>query len=103
MLGTQNRDGVSKAIGLYLPFFISTTAEFPHTVEYTYLGLTGMFLGARLTVGMFFWKCLLPVILGNAVGGAFVGAYNYWVFIKRADDKHESRGNGSWLPADEDS
>lgn len=78
LLGTQNRDGISKALGLHLPFFISTTAEFPHTVEYMYLGCTGMMLGARPTVGMFLWKCLLPVILGNSVGGAFTGAYNWY-------------------------
>ncbi|KAI6889773.1 Formate/nitrite transporter, partial [Hortaea werneckii] len=78
LLGTQNRDGISKALGLHLPFVISTVAKFPHTVEYMYLGTTGMMLGARLTMGQFFWKCMLPIILGNSMGGAFTGAYNYW-------------------------
>ncbi|KAI7237098.1 Formate/nitrite transporter [Hortaea werneckii] len=99
LLGTQNRDGISKALGLHLPFVISTVAKFPHTVEYMYLGTTGMMLGARLTVGQFFWKCMLPIILGNSVGGAFTGAYNYWVFIKRADDK-ERTNNRNWLSDD---
>ncbi|RMX91408.1 hypothetical protein D0867_14977, partial [Hortaea werneckii] len=90
LLGTQNRDGISKALGLHLPFVISTVAKFPHTVEYMYLGTTGMMLGARLTMGQFFWKCMLPIILGNSMGGAFTGAYNYWVFIKRADDKERT-------------
>ncbi|KAI7547943.1 Formate/nitrite transporter [Hortaea werneckii] len=99
LLGTQNRDGISKALGLHLPFVISTVAKFPHTVEYMYLGTTGMMLGARLTMGQFFWKCMLPIILGNSVGGAFTGAYNYWVFIKRADDK-ERTNNRNWLSND---
>ncbi|KAI7286970.1 Formate/nitrite transporter [Hortaea werneckii] len=99
LLGTQNRDGISKALGLHLPFAISTVAKFPHTVEYMYLGTTGMMLGARLTMGQFFWKCMLPIILGNSVGGAFTGAYNYWVFIKRADDK-ERTNNRNWLSDD---
>ncbi|GAB1735034.1 hypothetical protein NU219Hw_g104t1 [Hortaea werneckii] len=99
LLGTQNRDGISKALGLHLPFVISTVAKFPHTVEYMYLGMTGMMLGARLTIGQFFWKCMLPIILGNSVGGAFTGAYNYWVFIKRADDK-ERTNNRNWLSDD---
>ncbi|KAI6840014.1 Formate/nitrite transporter [Hortaea werneckii] len=99
LLGTQNRDGISKALGLHLPFVISTVAKFPHTVEYMYLGTTGMMLGARLTMGQFFWKCMLPIILGNSVGGAFTGAYNYWVFIKRADDK-ERTNNRNWLSDD---
>ena len=44
--GTQNQDGISKALGLHLPFFVSTTARFPHTVEYMYLTSIGMMLGA---------------------------------------------------------
>ncbi|KAI7334683.1 Formate/nitrite transporter [Hortaea werneckii] len=99
LLGTQNRDGISKALGLHLPFVVSTVAKFPHTVEYMYLGTTGMMLGARLTMGQFFWKCMLPIILGNSVGGAFTGAYNYWVFIRRADDK-ERTNNRNWLSDD---
>lgn len=80
--GTQNHDGVSKAIGFHLPFFISITARFPHTVEYMYLAPTAMMLGAPLTVGGFLWKCMLPITLGNAIGGAlFLGAYNWWVWM----------------------
>lgn len=99
VFGTQNRDGISKALGLQLPFFISTVAKFPHTVEYMYLGTTGMMLGSRMTIAMFLWKCMLPIILGNSIGGAFTGAYNYWVFIKRADDKERSN-NRDWLRTD---
>lgn len=101
LLGSQNRDGISKALGLHLPFFISTAAKFPHTVEYMYLGATGLFLGARLTVGMFLWKCLLPIILGNTLGAMFTGSYNYWVFIKRGDDKHKAQSR-QWLSTEEE-
>lgn len=101
LFGTQNRDGISKALGLQLPFFISTVAKFPHTVEYMYLGTTAMMLGARLTVLQFLWKCMLPILLGNTLGGAFTGAYNYWVFIKRADDKALS-ANRQWLETNDE-
>ncbi|KAK5113635.1 hypothetical protein LTR62_003262 [Meristemomyces frigidus] len=97
VLGTQNRDGVSKALALWLPFFISTVAEFPHTVEYMYLGMVGMLIGAKLTVGMYLWKALLPIILGNAVGGAFVGGYNYFVFVRRGEEKQTGQRR-DWLP-----
>ena len=91
LFGTQNHDGVSKAIGLHLPFFISTTARFPHTVEYMYLGSTGMMLGAPLSVGGFLWKCMLPITLGNTIGGAlFVGAYNWWVLMY-CEDKGQAK------------
>jgi len=65
-----------------------------------YMGTTGMMLGARLTVGMFLWKCMLPIILGNTIGGAFTGVYHYWVFIKRVDDKKRSQSS-HWLPTED--
>ena len=86
--GTQNHDGVSKALGLHLPFFMSTTAKFPHTVEYMYLGSISIMLGAPLSIGRFLWSCMLPITLGNTIGGAvFVGAFNWYVFL------HSEEGN----------
>jgi formate/nitrite transporter FocA (FNT family) len=88
MLGTQNNDGISKALALYLPFFISTSAKCPHTVEYMYLATTAMFLGSEMTVAMFLGKCLLPITLGNVVGGGvFTGAYSWWVHLYCKDEK----------------
>jgi len=96
-LGTQCHDGVSKFLGLHLPFFISTTAKCPHTVEYMYLGAVGMMLGAPLSVGAYFWKCLLPITLGNIVGGSlFTGAYLWWVFIVCADEKAGHGDSNGW-------
>jgi len=95
-LGTQNQDGVSKALVLHLPFFISTSSQFPHTVEYMYLATLGMMLGAPLSIWGFLWKCMLPVTLGNSVGGSvFTGAYLWWVFLWRQDDEGKSQGGGS--------
>jgi len=98
-LGTQCHDGISKALGLHLPFLISTAAKCPHTVEYMYLGSVGMMLGAPLSIGAFFWKCLLPISLGNIVGGSvFTGAYLWWVFIVCADEKAGQGGSAGWAP-----
>lgn len=77
--GTQNQDGISKTLGLHIPFFIIITVRSPHLVEYMYMASICMMLGARLTVGAFLWKCMLPITLDNAIGGAvFVGVYNWW-------------------------
>lgn len=82
-MGSQNHDGISKALGLYLPFFLSVAARFPHTVEYMYLTAVGIMLGAPLSWGAYFWKCLLPITLGNTIGGALLtGAYSWFVFIE---------------------
>lgn len=97
LLGSQNQDGVSKALALHLPFFIATAAKCPHTVEYMYLGSTAMFLGSPMSVGMFVWKCLVPVTLGNTVGGAvFTGAYSWWVHLYCKDEKAANGDGNAW-------
>ena len=94
--GSQNHDGISKALGLHLPFFVATTIGFPHTVKYMYLASVGMMLGAPLSVAAFFWKCMLPITLGNTIGGAvFVGAYNWWVYLYCEDGESERKGGVS--------
>jgi len=90
-IGTQNRDGISKALGLHLPFFITITSGFPHTVEYMWMAPTAMLMGAKLSIGGFLWKCMLPISLGNLLGGAlFTGAYNWYVYLE-CDDGKKSR------------
>lgn len=97
LLGTQNHDGISKALSLHLPFFISTTAKAPHTVEYQYLGAIGMMLGAPMSVGEYFGKCLLPITLGNVIGGSlFTGAYLWWVYIYCKDNKANDGTGTGW-------
>ena len=92
-LGTQNQDGISKALGLYLPFLVSTAAKFPHTVEYMYLASSGMMLGAPLSIWGYLWKCLLPITLGNTIGGSVLsGAYLYYVNIKCENTKAKTDG-----------
>lgn len=50
-----------------------------------------MMLGAPLSAGDFLWKCMLPITLGNALGGAiFVGAFNWYVFI-HAEGKDKAK------------
>ncbi|TKA81956.1 hypothetical protein B0A49_02533 [Cryomyces minteri] len=94
-MGTQNGDGISKALGLHLPFFLATTARLPHTVKYMYYASAGMMMGAPLSVGGFLWKCMLPITLGNTIGGAvFTGAYNWWVFMYCEDQKAPDRFDG---------
>jgi len=105
LLGTQNHDGISKALGLHLPFLISTTAKSPHTVEYMYVAATGMMLGSPLSIGAYFWKCLLPITLGNTVGGAiFSGLYLWWVYIHCEDESAKNGSGNGWGPVrlDED-
>ena len=81
-LGTQNNDGISKALALHLPFFISVAVCFPHMVEYIHLTSLGMMLRAKLSAVGFLWRAMLPISLANTVGGAvFMGLCEWWVFL----------------------
>lgn len=93
-LGTQNQDGISKAFCLHFPFMISASSRFPHIVEYMYLATAAMQLGAPLSIGGLFWKCLLPVTLGNIIGGAFfTGSYLWWIHVSEGN-KHRYEEDG---------
>ncbi|KAK5094692.1 hypothetical protein LTR70_003918 [Exophiala xenobiotica] len=82
-LGSQNKDGISKAMGLHLPFFLSVAARYPHIVEYMYVSAVGILLGAPLGWAGYFGKCLAPITLGNTIGGAvFTGFYQWFVFME---------------------
>ena len=36
---------------------------------------------------------MLPITLGNAIGGAvFVGAYNWWVYLHCEDGENDRKG-----------
>jgi len=62
-----------------------------------YLGSIGMMLGAPLSIGAFFWKCLLPISLGNIIGGAvFSGAYLWWVLIVCGDEQAGHGDSNGW-------
>ena len=84
-------DGISKALSLWLPFTLVTASQFPHTVEYMHLAVSSMLYGGELTVAKFLWKCMLPIILGNSVGGAvFTGLDHWWVFLKCHNGERKS-------------
>lgn len=80
--GRTTMTAFQKLLDCTYPFFISVAVRFPHTVEYMYLISLGMMHGAKLSVGGFLWRAMLPISLGNTVGGAvFMGLYEWWVFL----------------------
>lgn len=88
-LGTMSLDGISKAVGLHLLFFVSIVTAFPRTVEIMYDASHGMMLGAPLSIGAHLYKCLVPITLENLTEGAvFAGAYFWIVNIYCADGEN---------------
>ena len=79
----------SKIAGLYFPIMIFVMAGFEHSIANMYYLMVGIFsnsiygvgntavnLGAALT------KNLLPVTLGNLIGGAAIGIVYWYLYLK---------------------
>jgi formate/nitrite transporter len=102
-MATGSKDIVGKLLAIFFPIWLFITSGFEHSVANMYyipagimakgtkawadaamaLGVTPEILG-NLNWGSFFIKNLLPVTLGNIVGGGiFVGAVYWYVYIKK--------------------
>ena len=85
-----------KIIGIFFPIMLFVLCGFEHSVANMYYISAGLFAKAEygisadnLTWGAFFVKNLIPVTLGNIVGGAGLVGLPYWIVYlhqKKAKD-----------------
>jgi len=77
------KDLIGKIFGIWFPIMLFVFAGFEHSVaNMTYIPM-GMFLGAEVTVGVFIIGNLLPVTIGNLIGGAVVVPFAYYFAYKK--------------------
>lgn len=96
------KDVAGKIIGLYFPIMIFVIAGFEHSVANMFYISAGLFANddmvaaaaeagtdmANLTWGNFFIKNLLPVTIGNIIGGAVLVGVVYWyIYIRPQKNK----------------
>lgn len=81
-----SKDAAGKIIGLFLPITLFVIAGYEHCVANMYFIPAGIFVSSEygisadsLTWGNFLLKNLLPVTLGNIVGGAGIVATGYYL------------------------
>lgn len=96
-LAIAGKDSISKIFGIYFPIMAFVASGFEHSVANMYFIPIGLFLkgnadvvaAAGINVGNFTWGTflvnnLVPVTLGNIVGGAFfVGTIYYWAYLQK--------------------
>ncbi|MEA3407760.1 MAG: formate/nitrite transporter family protein, partial [Chloroflexota bacterium] len=76
-------DLVGKLAGLWLPVIAFMLLGFEHAIANVFFIPLGMMNGAAVGVFQFLWGNLLPVTLGNLVGGAgFVGVLYWWLYAR---------------------
>ena len=77
------KDMIGKIFAIWFPIMLFVFAGFEHSVaNMTYIPL-GIFLGADVTWGAFFIGNLLPVTIGNMIGGACVIPFAYYYAYKK--------------------
>jgi len=92
---TAARDIASKLLACYVPIMAFVASGFEHNVANMYFIPAGLFIDralglqtAGLTWGNFFIGNLIPVTLGNIVGGVVFVAFAYWfVHLKGTREK----------------
>jgi formate transporter len=74
-------DVAGKILAVWFPIMAFVGIGFEHSVANMFFIPTGMLYGAEVGIGRFLVRNLLPVTLGNIVGGAFfVGAISWWLY-----------------------
>ncbi len=80
-----SKDIIGKIFAIWFPIMLFVFSGFEHSIaNMTYIPL-GMFLGADVSWGQMFVGNLLPVTIGNLIGGAvIVPAVYYYTYLKKA-------------------
>lgn len=75
-----------KVLGIWFPIMAFVAIGLEHSVANMYFIPTGMLYGAAVDWGQFLFRNLLPVTIGNIIGGAFfVGALYWYLYPRRRD------------------
>jgi formate/nitrite transporter len=80
---TEARDLLSKIVGIWIAIWTFVAMGYQHSIANFLLVPIGMFYGTEFGVGKFIWNSVIPVTLGNIIGGAFFGAFVMWMVYGR--------------------
>jgi formate transporter len=74
VMGMTSRSTLAKILACWLPILTFFAQGFEHSVVNMFLIPAGMLMGAKVSVGQWWWWNQIPVTLGNFFGGSvFVG------------------------------
>ena len=78
-MATGARDVIGKIFAIWFPIMLFVLSGFEHSVANMYFIPLGMFLGAPVTWGQIWLNNLIPVTIGNVIGGALIVPLFYYV------------------------
>jgi formate transporter len=86
----MSEDVVSKIVGAYICIFTFVVSQFEHAIANMFLCSLSIFMGSPVDYWTFIWKNLIPVSIGNFIGGGFfvglVLTFDYFVDKKLPED-----------------
>jgi formate/nitrite transporter len=82
-LAVASDDVIGKIWGIWFPIMAFVALGFEHSVANMFFIPAGIFYGADVTWSQFFIKNLIPVTIGNIIGGAFFVGVVYWYVYAR--------------------
>ncbi|MDR2206504.1 MAG: formate/nitrite transporter family protein [Flavobacteriaceae bacterium] len=83
-MGFAAKDITGKIIGIWMPIMLFVAMGYEHSIANMFFIPTAIFSGANITWAEFFVNNLLPVTIGNIVGGAvFVGCLYWYIYLKK--------------------
>lgn len=84
------KDIISKIFSIWFPIMLFVLLGFEHSVANMYYLPLGKFLGANISWGDIWVKNLLPVTLGNILGGAVFISFIYYIVYILPDYKKQN-------------
>ena len=85
LMGTSGKTTGGRLFGLWWPIASFVVMGFEHSVANMFFIPAGMMHGADVSVGEFLAKNLIPVTLGNIIGGSVVVGITYTMIYKKPE------------------
>lgn len=76
---------VSKVYTIWVPVWAFIIAGYQHSIANFFLVPIGMFYGTNFGVGKFIYQCVIPVTIGNLMGGIFLASLPFWYLYGREE------------------
>jgi formate/nitrite transporter len=92
---TQGRDNTSKILGIWVAVATFASMGYQHSIANFFLVPVGMFYGTSFGVGKFIWASVIPVTIGNIIGGAFFGSFVMWMVVGRHEPDAREKNEGA--------
>ena len=80
---------VSKIFTIWVPIWAFVIAGYQHSIANYFMIPIGMFYGTNFGVGKFIYQSIIPVTLGNLIGGVVLGVLPFWYLYGREVDDVE--------------